>query len=81
MKKTYSERSTMMKHLVDAIEKTTGCPIPTNLTEQQTTELFHVGIEGFSLAPSKPKRRLFQLFVATTLRLVREALQQQNPDR
>lgn len=74
LKKKFSDWSVLMQHITSAIE-TAGVDIPVEMTEEKAAELFYVGMAHLPLAPTSRKRRIAELSLSTTLRLVRQAKQ------
>jgi len=74
----------MMGIIVKHAESERGQPVPNSITEDQALELFTLAQPHIPIAPStnqKRKRRSTQLKMVTTLRLIREVEQKENPQR
>ena len=74
LKKKFSDWSVLMQHITSAVN-TAGVKIPTDMTEEKAAELFRVGMNHLPLAATSRKRRIAELSLSTTLRLVRQAKQ------
>lgn len=79
--KSYSEWAAFMKHVINAVEVTTGTSLSPIKTETEASEVFDVGMRGLGIVPPEHTRRWTQLKMATVLSLIREAKQAEQPER
>ena len=79
-RKTYSEWNRLVTAIASSTATQTGSPVPTNMSEQEGTQLFEIGFPQLPTSDSVPHRRWSQLKVTTLLRLTQEAANHSNPN-
>lgn len=80
-RKRYSEWTALVKHLSEAVEVSTGRALHTPQTQHEADLLFNTAIESVPMKmPAKGKTSRRADRAATTLRRIREALYEANPE-
>ncbi|GLE09573.1 hypothetical protein PINS_up021301 [Pythium insidiosum] len=78
-RKTFSEWTMLVKHLVDAVERATSRPIQTPENEGQAHSLFRIAIEHVPMKAKQNEHKRRPERATTTLRRIREAIHDADP--